>query len=260
MTDPLKRYRLFGWDYPHYAPLRPEEVAWYVRFARRTGGPVLDLPCGTGRLLCRIAEAGFKVTGIDLCEEMLELARRNVFELTPAARERVKLVRADMTAFDLGERFGLIYVADNSFRELETLEALSGCLRCIREHLRDDGVFLMTERRFDPSLYVDGRRELRWSEPLTNPVTGEQVRRSLHMQLVEGGRRLRGELVYEVVGADGVERVEHCPIDTLILALDDYAALFAEAGFSFDAFADYTGRPANGAEKLTCFVCRPTSA
>ena len=55
MTDQLKRYELFGWDYPIQAPLSDEEVAWYLKFARETGGPVLELACGTGRLLCRLA-------------------------------------------------------------------------------------------------------------------------------------------------------------------------------------------------------------
>jgi len=256
MTDPLKRYRLFGWDYPLHVPLQPDEITWYLRFARETGGPVLDVPCGTGRLVCRMAEAGFDVTGIDLCEEMLELARRNVFELTPAARERVRLIRADMTAFDLGERFGLVYIADNSFRELETREALLACLRCVRGHLRNDGILLVTERRFDPSLYADGPRELAWSHPLTHPVTGEQVRRSLHLEFDEDARRTRGEFTYEITDRGGARRIERCPIDTLVLSMDDYAALFRDAGFSAGASADYTDRPADGSEKLTCFICR----
>jgi SAM-dependent methyltransferase len=256
MTDSLKRYRLFGWDYPLHSPLRGEEVAWYVRCARRTGGPVLDVPCGTGRLLCRIAEAGFEVTGIDLCEEMLELARRNVFELTPSARERVSLVHADMTAFDLEERFGLVYIADNSFRELETRKARLACLRRTREHLREDGIFLMTERRFDPSVYVGGRRELDWSAPVVNPLTGDAVRRRMSAELLDGGRRLRGEFIYEITRPDGSTVTEHCPIDSPILGIDDYLSLFDEAGFSAEAFADYADRPVDGTEKLTCFVCR----
>ena len=257
MTDSLKRYHLFGWDYPTHGPLRADETAWHLRHARQTGGPVLDVPCGTGRLLCRIAEAGFEITGIDLCEEMLELARENVFQLTPAARECVKLVRADMTAFGLGERFGLIYIADNSFRELSTGEALQACLRCMRAHLRDDGVFLMTERRFDPAVFADGRRELDWSEPLTNPHTGERVRRRMSAKVIEDGQRLLGEFVYEITRSAGDVVTECCPIDSLILDMDGYRALLEDAGFSFDAFADYSDRPVDGTQKLTCFVCRP---
>ena len=258
MSVSLKRYELFGWDYPHTSPLGEGETTWYLRFARRTGGPVLDVPCGTGRLLCRVAEAGFDVTGIDLCEEMLEVARRYVFELTPDARQRVQLVRADMSDFRLDERFGLIYIADNSLRELTTHDALLSCLRCIRRHLRDDGVLLITERRFDPSLYPNDHREFGYGEPVVNPLTGDSVRRRLEIDLSDDGRSVKGAFFYEVTRPDGTISVERCRIDAPVLTMDDYLALFDEAGFSAEVFADYTDRPADGTQKLTCFVCEPT--
>ncbi|MCP4641528.1 MAG: class I SAM-dependent methyltransferase [bacterium] len=65
-NDQLKRYDLFGWDVAEHNPLSEEEVAWYLHYARATGGPVLDLACGTGRLLYRMAEEGCPATGLDL--------------------------------------------------------------------------------------------------------------------------------------------------------------------------------------------------
>ncbi len=59
MNTDLKRYELFGWDYEHHSPLSKREVAWYKRFAHRIGGPVLELACGTGRLLILIAKEGY---------------------------------------------------------------------------------------------------------------------------------------------------------------------------------------------------------
>ncbi|MFQ6041221.1 MAG: hypothetical protein ACE5PV_10230 [Candidatus Poribacteria bacterium] len=41
----LKRYELFGWDYDRYRELSEQEINWYEKFARRTGGPVLGLAC-----------------------------------------------------------------------------------------------------------------------------------------------------------------------------------------------------------------------
>lgn len=256
MNDQIKRYELFGWDYPIQAPLSDEEVAWYLRFARETGGPVLDIPCGTGRLLCRLAEAGFEITGIDLSGEMLAIARRNVAELSPEAQSRVRLIRRDMANFSLSKDFGLIYIADNSFRELTDRASQLACLRRVREHLREDGVFLMTERRFDPTLYPNGRREFDYGEPFTNPETGDSVRRRLEADLSPDGKRISGALTYEVTHPDGSATIERCPNEAPILMMDDYLALFAEADLTATAYADYTQAPADGTERLTCFVCR----
>lgn len=120
---------------------------------------MLGLACGTARLLCRMAEAGFEATGLDLSETMLDLARRNVEAFAPEARLRATLLRGDMSAFSLPAKLGQIHVADNSFRELPTREAMRACLRCVRAHLALGGRLLMAERRFNPAMYPNGRRE-----------------------------------------------------------------------------------------------------
>jgi len=256
MSADLKRYEMFGWDYPHHAPLTDVEVAWYLKHARQTGGPILDMPCGTGRLLCRLAEAGFDLTGLDLCDTMVDVARQNAAKLTAEAQARVTLVRGDMSRFDLGRTFALIYIADNSFRELTTRRSELACLRCARRHLKPGGKLLMTERRFDPALYPNSRREFGWSEPLTNPATGDVVRRRGDIRLTRGGRWIAGKFIYEITRPDGGKVIEECPIEGPILRMENYLALFNEAGFAAAAFADYTDRPSDGTEKLTCFVCR----
>ena len=255
MTDSLRRYNRFGWDYAKYSPLGEAELAWYLRHARETGGPVLGLACGTGRLLAKLAEAGFDTTGLDLTETMLAIARTNVEALDPGARLRVTLVKGDMSAFDLGKKFAQIHVADNSFRELATREEMLACLGGVRAHLAPGGRFLMAERRFDPAMYPNGRRQFGWSEPLANPVTGETFRRRGVIDLARDMKSIRGEFIYEVTRSDGSFAVERCPFRSLVLRAGDYLALFAESGLAPQAFADYTDRAADGTEKITCFVC-----
>ena len=256
-NDQQKRYDLFGWDYAIHSRLTDDEVAWHVKFAHEASGPVLGLACGTGRLLCRIAEAGFDVTGLDLSDTMLDIARKYVSQLPSETRSRVTLVLGDMSDFRLGRDFGLITLADNSFRVLTERDAHLACLRRVREHLRADGVFLMTERRFDPALYPDGRRTFDYGDPFVNPDSGDAVRRKLELRLADDHKWLSGAFTYEVTHPDGSVEAVRCPLDAPILSTDDYLALFAEAGLAAQPCADYTEHPADGSERLTCFVCRP---
>ncbi len=61
--------RLYDWEHDPYVA----DIAVHVALARRFGGPVLELACGTGRLLAPLAQAGLEVTGVDNSQEMLDL-------------------------------------------------------------------------------------------------------------------------------------------------------------------------------------------
>ena len=186
--EDTKRYDLFGWDYESVNTLTDAEVSWHLTWAKRTGGPLLGLASGTGRLLCRLARARFETFGVDMSDTMLDLARRNIERLPAGVRKRLHLVRANMSDFDLGRKFGLIFIADNSFRELNTRKKLLACLRHIRRHLKLNGRLLITEHQLDPSLFPNGRRAFGWSDPHKHPETGDLVCRRGEIRLSKSRR------------------------------------------------------------------------
>ncbi|NTU82301.1 MAG: class I SAM-dependent methyltransferase, partial [Chloroflexales bacterium] len=67
--DPFARY--YDADFRDYL----EDLPFYHELARRTGGPLLELMCGTGRVLLPLAEAGYSITGVDSSPAMLSIAR-----------------------------------------------------------------------------------------------------------------------------------------------------------------------------------------
>src|SRR4051812_24989287 len=95
--------------YDRLVPPGPCEQ-FYGQVASQTGGPVLELACGTGRLTVPLAQAGHECVGLDASENMLGHARQKAL----AAGVPVELIRADMTDFDMGRRFGLIVLSCNS--------------------------------------------------------------------------------------------------------------------------------------------------
>lgn len=112
---------------------------YYAGLARREGGPVLELACGTGQLLVPIARGGVRAVGLDLSAPMLAAARARA----AAEAVEVRLVEDDMRAFDLGERFALVYVARNSLLHLHTADDLLACFACVRRHLLPGGAFAL---------------------------------------------------------------------------------------------------------------------
>src|SRR5829696_9294186 len=115
-------------------------VAFYAALARETGGPVLEIACGTGRVTIPIARQGFAVTGLDVVPGMLERARGK------AAGLPVRWIEGDARAFDLDERFRLIFLTGNAFQAFLTNADQEALLGRVRAHLRDEGLFAFETR------------------------------------------------------------------------------------------------------------------
>ena len=118
----------FGWD--------PQpEVNRLLLLARQAGlkpRSVLELGCGTGRLLPTLQEAVPEVVGLELSPAMAEFAR---------ARCNADIVVGDVGDFSLGRTFELIFASANTLRHVHSNQAIARMWGCIGDHLAPGGVF-----------------------------------------------------------------------------------------------------------------------
>jgi SAM-dependent methyltransferase len=129
-------------DYYDESPIvrgRTRDVAFYRDAVHEFGDPVLELGCGTGRIALALAEAGHRVTGLDISERMLERCTQKRAALPKETRERVHLTQGDMTRFDLGEKFRLVIIPFRPLQHLLEVEQQMSCLESVRKHLWRDG-------------------------------------------------------------------------------------------------------------------------
>jgi SAM-dependent methyltransferase len=151
-------------------PNTGRDADFYRALARECAGPVLELGCGTGRVLLRIAGDGFPCTGLDASRHMLDALR------TKSTFPNLRLVHAPMQRFDLGaDRFGLVYAAFRVFQHLYTVEDQLACLACVRRHLAPGGRFAFDV--FAPRLERMGRPEEPEQLELRFEQDGESVAR-----------------------------------------------------------------------------------
>ena len=95
--------------------------------AREAGGEVLELGCGTGRVLIPTARSGVEITGLDLSPDMLKVCRKKLEAEPEEVRARVRLVEADMRQFELSRTFRLVTLPFRPFQHLTTVEAQLAC-------------------------------------------------------------------------------------------------------------------------------------
>lgn len=120
-----------------------DDLELYREMAVEQGGDVLEVACGSGRLLVPLVRAGLRVHGIDASPAMLTLADEKLQHETPEARERARLEEADMRTFALGRRFDLALLAVKSFAYLGRRRDQQEMLACVAAHLRPGGLLVL---------------------------------------------------------------------------------------------------------------------
>ncbi len=121
---------------------RREDVRFYVQYAAERGGPVLELGVGTGRVAAELAREGLDVVGVDRMAPMLARARARIAALPRAERERVTLVRGDLTRLALGRRFPLVISPFNVLMHLYSRRDWERALAGVCAHLAPSGRFV----------------------------------------------------------------------------------------------------------------------
>ncbi len=203
------------------------------QFAARCGSPILELACGTGRVLLPLARQGYQVTGVDISAAMLAVARRKV--QAEGLADRVTLVQGDMRELDLDGRFNLAIVAVNSFMHLLTTDDQLAALARIRQHLNPGGLLLLDLFHPDLNRLLDFRGQVALEKVMTDPETGHRLMR-FHTQTVDLGRQTIDVafIVDEVDGEGGVRRTLF-PFSIRYLFRYELELLLRHAGFEVEA-------------------------
>ena len=248
MSSEKTLYDGFIADYYDSSPMvtqRTLDVAFYCNAARRFGDPVLELGCGTGRVTLAIAEAGYRVVGLDISERMLERAAAKRLAIPREARERLHLVQGDMTSFDLGEKFRSIIIPFRPFQHLLELDQQIRCLQCVKRHLAQNGRLIVDffqtdpERMHDPK-YCQESLLIEYDLPGGRHVALSERVASFHRAL----QRNDVEMIFDVRHANGA--TEHLVMAWTLRYFFRYEVehLLARCGFNLEAtYGSFDGAP-----------------
>jgi SAM-dependent methyltransferase len=137
-----------------------EDVDFYVDEALASGGPVVELAVGTGRIAVPIARAGVDVIGVDSSPAMLAVARAAAD--SAGVSSRVDLRLGDLREPPVDERVPLVICPFRSLLHMETEEEKLRALRAARGVLEPDGRFVFDV--FSPSREDIEETDGRWLE------------------------------------------------------------------------------------------------
>jgi SAM-dependent methyltransferase len=222
---------------------RRHDVDYYVKLARRSGGPVLEYGVGNGRVALPIARAGIQVVGVDLSRPMLDDLEEKLEKEPKQVRARVAAHEGDMRALELGRRFPLVIAPFNCILHLYDRTDVEAFFARVRAHLAPDGRFVFD---FSVPAGEDLCRdpEKSFGAPrIRHPTTGELVR---YAERFEYDRLRQLLLVWMEFTPENGTKPWTVPLTHRQFFPREMEALLHYNGFSEIFFtADFTDRPAD---------------
>lgn len=240
-------YKFVAEYYDHVIPYRNRaDISFYVEVAEESGGPVLEMGCGTGRILIPVARSGIEIVGIDLSRHMLQICHDRLKREPEEVQARAQVFEADMRSFKSDQAFSLITTPFRPFQHLITVEDQISCLECAYGHLVDGGRLIL--EIFNPSL-----------EALTRDNLGEEFGEEPEFVMPDGRRVIRRhkvverdlynqilnvEIIYYVTHPDGLEERLLHSFPMRYLFRYEAQHLLERCGFEVvDVYADFDKSP-----------------
>lgn len=180
------------------------DLPFVLQLAAETIGPILELGCGSGRLLLPLARAGHTVTGLDVSTGMLDRAHARLVQEPTAVQQRVTLHQADMTNFSLPETppFSLIVIPYNTLLHLDTAQA-AATLRQARKYLGENGRLFIDSANPADIASTPEDALLSLENVLTDPETDELIVHLASNKLDTAAQTLHITWIYDVSAPNG---------------------------------------------------------
>ena len=236
-----------------------DDLSLYVELAEDTGGPVLDVGCGTGRVMLHLAQElvdeSVRVVGVDNSEAMLARGWRKLSALAqrrPELKALITFVQGDALNIDLDERFKLIIVPYNGFMHFKTQPDQLAALRHFHSLLADDGLLIMDLPNAGEAFASVDDGALVLERMFTEPESGHLVMQQSMSTLDRVAQQLNVTWIYDEIMDDSAVHRTLAPLVLRYVFPGEMGLLLAATGFeTLTTYGDYFQEPfIEGSERM----------
>jgi SAM-dependent methyltransferase len=216
------------------APMNRVDLPFLLSLAEQADGPMLELACGTGRVLLPCAAVTGHAVGVDLSPAMLAVARNGAAE-RGFAPDAVRLIEGDIRSVRLDERFPLVIMGGQPLCFLHTEADLQATLETVRTHLAPGGRWAAAMPVPIWSALAGPRSQRRPVTEIRHPVTGQRVAMWSEMSGDEATQQVTRTRTTETLTESGsVVRRQTTTQHLYFRRPADIQRLIRAAGFRFD--------------------------
>jgi SAM-dependent methyltransferase len=221
---------------------------FFLDYARKLNGVVLELGCGTGRVTIPLAQNNINITGLDVVPGMIQRAKQKAGDL------QIQWVIDDIRHFHLNKLFGLIFETGSVFQHLLTREDQELYLSRVKEHMEYDGRFIFSLMFPHPELLISDENEKEWYQ--YKDKNGNNIVVS-GTDLYDPIRQVKLETAYRRwVESDGREILRIAPLSLRYTFPQEIETLLNYNGFDIvDKFGDCDYSQLTNKSRMMIFVC-----
>lgn len=219
-----------------------DDLPAYLLMAERFEGPVLDVGCGTGRVTFPLADAGFRVVGVDNSPSMLAIACKAA-ESRQAAHN-IEWVVGDMARLDLPGEFGLALIAYNGFTHLLTQEQQVNALCAMARHLRQGGGVVLDMPNPMGMFILDAKPGMGLERTFTDIETGHPVMQFSSTQIDRAEQIVEVTWLYDRISPSGEVFRTAIPVRFRLCFAPELTLMMRQAGLdTCELYGDYSFSP-----------------
>lgn len=232
---------------------KTDDLAFYTELAEEYGTPILDVGCGTGRVVLHLAEAGYETHGIDNEPAMLARALQRRDE-NPDLRDLLHLHEGDILKFDLPvkQSFKLILMTYNALMHFHEQDTQIALLKRLRQYLAPDGVLVFDLPNAGEAFASQDSDYLTLERTFIEPETGHLVMQQSTSVLDRVEQLMRVTWIYDEIEADGTVKRTFAPVVLRYFFYPELELLLKLTGFEVDTvYGGMDGSPfEDGCERM----------
>lgn len=236
---------------------RTDDLVLYSELAEEYGSPVLDVGCGTGRVLFHLAQEGHAVYGVDSEQAMLDRARRRLAAL-PHLRERVTIHQGDVLAYAPGTAFKLALLSYNSLMHFHDQPQQLALLQLMRRWAAPGGALVIDLPNAGETFATQDSSALTLERTFIDAESGHLIMQQAVSYLDRVQQLMHVTWIYDEITAQGMVQRTIAPAVFRYFFYPEVRLLLAQAGFEpVEVYGDADRSPfEDGCERMIV-VARP---
>ncbi|MBZ0286497.1 MAG: class I SAM-dependent methyltransferase [Anaerolineae bacterium] len=230
---------------------KTDDLNFYADVAEEYGGPILDVGCGTGRVVFHLAQAGYITHGIDSEYDMLERAKMKL-DVFGHVREKLTFYQGDVMTYDLDKKYKMVLLSYNALMHFHTQEEQLSLLHRLRECILPDGLLIIDLPNAGETFASQDSDSITLERTFIEPETGHMVMQQSVSFLDRAQQLMEVTWIYDELSEDGIVMRTVAPIIFRYIFCPELTLLLKQNGFEVDEiYGDYDGGAfENGCERM----------
>ncbi len=212
---------------------KTDDLAMYSRLAAAGTGDILDVGCGTGRVLLHLAQEGHRVYGIDSDRRMLDRLERKL-ALSPEPPKQISAVYADVLRHDYEHSFGLILLTYNALMHFREQEQQIALLRRLRGWLAEAGKLVIDLPNAGPVFASEDSGALILERTFLDDESGHLIMLQSVSALDRAAQLLHIDWIYDEIDGDGAVKRLLAPHTLRYFFLPELRLLLERCGLALE--------------------------